>query len=113
MATSARVEFVTMGVGPLYNGVHANVLRQRLQSDAILAVTGTATSGGSRPTAPAASAAPGEQIYARVTAIEAAIYVAWGADPTATATNSLMLVPNVAEMIPVAGGDKLSFLAVA
>lgn len=112
MAARARVEFVTMGIGQNADGVHTNIIRSRLQSDALLAVSTSATSAGSRPTAPAASASPGRQIYARVTCLDNPIYVAWGADPTATATNSLMLTANGVEMIPVASGDKLSFLEV-
>ncbi len=112
MASRARVEFVKMGSGIGADGRHANIVKTLLSAPAVVAVSSTATTGGSRPQAPAASAAPGEQIYARVTCLDLPIYVAWGVDPTATATNSLMLTANGVEMIPVAGEDKLSFLEV-
>lgn len=108
MAARARVEFVTMSRAAA--GRHDNIIRSLIAATAILAVSTSATSAGSRPTAPATAPA---DTYARVICLDNPVYVAWGPDPTATATNSLMLTPGVAEMIPVGPGDKLSFLEVS
>ena len=112
MAARARVEFVRLGSGEKDDSVHANIIRSVLSSVAVLAVSSSATSSGSRPTAPTAATGSGRPLYARVTCLDNPIYVAWGADPTATATNSLLLPAGTTEVIPVAAGDKLSFLEV-
>lgn len=101
-----RVEFITLGIGPNYHGRHENVIDKVLASETTLSVTGTATSAGSRPTAPAGA----ERIHARITATTGKLIAAWGADPTASQTNGIALTEGATEVVPVAAGDKLSFI---
>jgi hypothetical protein len=101
---AVRVEWINLAVGPLYDGGSANVVKDVVGAATKLAVTSTATAAGSRPQAPAGAR------YARVTAIEGNAIVAWGADPTAAQDNGLVVAEGQVEAIPVAGGEKLSFV---
>lgn len=103
MAT-LRVEWVNLSVGPLNDGGAANVVVGVLGAAAKFSVTGTATAAGSRPAAPAGAR------YARVTVTSGNAIVAWGADPTASQTNGLLVPAGTSELVPVAAGEKLSFV---
>lgn len=105
--TIVRVEWINLSVGPLYDGGAANVIREVVGAATALAVTGTATDAGSRPEAPAGAR------YARVTALDGNAIVAAGADPTADQTNGLVVASGAVELVPVASGDKLSFVEIA
>lgn len=108
MAQSVRVEFVTLGKGE--GGKPENVVVGLLDTPApaTLSVSNTATSSGARPQVPTDAAWGGA---VRLTAITNAVYVAWGADPTASLTNSLRLVPDSSEILFIPDGSKLSFIA--
>ena len=101
-----RVEFITLGIGPNYHGRHENVIDKVVASEAALSVGATATAAGSRPTAPTGVA----RIHARITATSGKLIAAWGADPTASQTNGIALTEGAVEVVPVAAGDKLSFI---
>jgi hypothetical protein len=103
MAT-LRVEWVKLSVGPLNDGGGANIISGLVGSGAKFAVTAVATTAGSRPTAPAGAH------YGRVTVTSGNAIVAWGADPTASQTNGLLVAAGNSELIPVAAGEKLSFV---
>ena len=103
MAT-LRVEWVTLSVGPLHDGGGANIIGATFGGAEKFAVTGTATTAGLRPVAPAGAR------YARVTVTSGNALAAWGADPTASQTNGLVIPAGNSELIPVAAGEKLSFV---
>lgn len=112
--TTASVEWVNLGpseaVGHFKTseGRHSqNVLRDVQGTPARLAVTGTATTAGSRPVAPAGAR------YARVTAVDGNVIVAWGADPTASQTNGIVIPAGMVEPVPIEEGQKLSFIELA
>ena len=105
-----RYEWVTLGIGALHDGSAPNVLRSIVGSGAALPVTGSATAAGSRPVAPASERAP---LFARITAIDGNVVVATGADPTASQTNGILVMQGGVELLPVAPGDKLSFVGLA
>ena len=103
MAT-LRVEWVTLSVGPLHDGGGANIVGAIFGNAEKFAVTSTATTAGSRPVAPAGAR------YARVTVTSGNAIAAWGADPTASQTNGLLVPAGSSELIPVAAVVKLSFV---
>lgn len=109
----ANYEIVTLGIAPLYNGAASNVVNRVLQRAAAIDVTTTATAAGSRPTVPASPT--GEPLYARITALDGPILVAWGENPTASATapDCLRIEAGSVEVIPVQASQRLSFLEVA
>lgn len=100
-----RVEWITLGVGPLYNGKHENVLDEIVQAEPLIDVTTTATAPASRPLAPA-----GELVHARITAVTGDVIAAWGPDPTAAQTNGVLVLEGGVELVPVVQGDRLSFV---
>lgn len=104
-----RVEFITLGIGPNFHGRHENVIDKLLASHAALSVGAAATAAGARPTAPTS----GERIHARITATTGKLIAAWGADPAASQSNGIALTEGATEVVPVAAGDKLSFIELA
>lgn len=108
MTQSVRVEFVRIGSGSISTN---NILKGPPPSSAqTISVTTTATAGSSRPQVPS-DTSDGSNGAVRLTAFENAVYVTWGADPTATLSNSLILMPGVPEVIFVPDGQKLSFIS--
>lgn len=105
----AKVEWVHMGEGTMIDGRGANVLQKIISALNYITVTTSATESGSRPAAPPPLEGGGA-MYARVTALDAPVIVAWGADPTASNTSGVRLGTDQPEMIPVVQGSLLSFL---
>lgn len=101
---SVRVEWINLAVGMLHDGGAANVVEDVAGTATKLAVTSTATEAASRPVAPAGAR------YARVSAVAGNSIVAWGADPTAAQNNGLLVTEGQVEAVPVAAGQKLSFV---
>lgn len=107
MAQSVRVEFVTLGIGG--NGSPENVLRAtgNPPTGQTLAVSNAATASADRPTVSGGEF--GQSV--RLTAIGNPVYVTWGANPAATLANSVRLAVESPEVVYVAIGHKLSFIA--
>jgi hypothetical protein len=103
------VEWVKLSNSPGYDGGQQNIIKTVHGSRSALSVTGTATSAGSRPVAPSVDG----PLYARVTAVTGNSIAEFGADPTATQTNGLLVIEGGVELIPVLAGDKLSFIELA
>lgn len=108
MAARVKVEYVYLGDGRTVDGASENVIEKIVSVLDYIAVTDTATAAESRPVTPAATGAG--QMYARVTALDAPVIVAWGADPTASVTSGLRLPMDQPEAVPVSPGELLSFL---
>lgn len=106
MAT-VRVEWVNLSVGLLHDGGATNVIKDVVDDAINLAVTATATAAESRPDVPR------DARYARVSAVEGNVIVAWGEDPTAAQDNGLLVLEGQVEAIPVADDEKLSFIELA
>jgi hypothetical protein len=105
----AKVEFVHMGEGTIVDGRGINVLQSVVTTLDYITVTDTATAAESRPAAPPPLEGGGA-MYARVTAVDGPVIVAWGANPTASATSGVRLCEDQPEMIPVVTGTLLSFV---
>lgn len=105
---SVRGEFILLGGGATaYAG---NMIREVIGTFT-LEVTGSATASGQRPIVP--NTYPDGEIYCRLTAIDEPVYVAWGANPTASgalAANELRLSSELPDAIAVKGGNRLSFI---
>lgn len=97
--TQIRYEFGALSHGALIAG--------RVAGAGALAVTGTATVAGSRPTVPAGAS------VARLTAIDGHVIAEHGADPTAAQDNGILVPAGATEAIGVAAGEKLSFVELA
>jgi hypothetical protein len=108
MAT-AIVEWVRLSSGPGFDGGEINIIKAVYGQRSALAVTAVATAPASRPVAPAG----GDMLYARVSAVAGNIIAAWGDDPTADQQNGLMILAGNVELIPIASGQKLSFVELA
>jgi hypothetical protein len=109
MAARAKVEFIHLTEGTRVDGRSSNLIESVVSSIDYVAVSTIATSGGSRPAAPAPEEGRG-QLWARVTALDNPVIVAWGSDPTASNTSGVRLPTDQPECIPVVEGDLLSFL---
>ncbi len=106
MAQTVRIEFVKMGGGGQQVSPDQGV-KSLIGTPVIVPVTGVATAGGARPQAPTDT-----YVAVRLTAQGGAAYVAWGDDPTATDSNSVVLVPGAPPfLITSVRGAKFSFLA--
>jgi len=108
---SIRIEYVSLGGGPGDDG-RQNIIYSVLGSEgAPLAVTSTATSGGSRPEVDEFGGRA--TTYVRLTAIGDSIYMAHGADPTAAATGaSLRLAQDIPEVVRIPAGNLMSFVTI-
>ena len=102
MAT-VRVEWITLGIDPLKDLAHDQIIKS---------VEGSAESVTATTTAVQSSAAPSVSglLYTRLTATSGNAVVAWGDDPTATQTNSILIVEGGVEVVPIAPGGKVSVL---
>lgn len=100
----ARVEFVRLRQPPDHLSAPLGVLSAVYGAATLLTVSGTATVAGTRPVAPA-----GAQ-YARITAIGGNAVVSWGADPTATQANGVVILENGVELVPVTEGHLVSLI---
>ena len=103
-----RYEFLSLGKGGESSPV--NVIRGNPPDAGTLEVGTSATTPASRPRIPE-DRDWGNAV--RLIADEAPIYVTWGMNPTATLTNSLMLLPGIAEVIYVQDSMLLSFISPA
>ncbi|MDP2358623.1 MAG: hypothetical protein Q8M31_21570 [Beijerinckiaceae bacterium] len=83
MAARLRVEFVSLGMGQIENGVASNIIFD-LYSAATINVTTSATEAQSRPVVPAFGGK--SHGYAILRALDNPVVVAWGANPTAVST---------------------------
>jgi hypothetical protein len=108
MAARVKVEFVHLGDGVLQDGKAQNIIQTLVQANDYRAVTTSATSGGSRPAAPSTTGIG--PMYARVTALDNPVIVAWGTNPTASVTSGIRLQIDRDELIPVMPGELLSFM---
>ena len=114
-----RVEFVMLGISPGSDNNSANVLKALVGTPATLSVSATATVAASRPVAPSLPASPDPtragygRLYARISAVEGDTIVAWAADPTAAQDNGVLVLQGAVEAVPVAPGEKLSFVELA
>lgn len=108
----AQVSFVQLYDGVRIGGSPNPILRRVTSTLALIDVAETATAAEDRPEVPS-PADNLSQLYARVTALEGNIMVAWGDDPTASETEGLLILANSVEVIPVRPGEKLSFIAVS
>ena len=108
-----RVEWITLGFNS--SGGNENVLSKQIGSAVSVAgITTTATVAGNRPVAPAVgSIGQNSGLHARISGVEGNSIVAWGADPTASQTNGLLIMAGGVEVIPVDPGQKLSFVELA
>jgi hypothetical protein len=104
MATTVDVEFVFPLYGNFNEGLNDGQPATPVRG---LAVTGVATAAESRPVVP--TGPDSRRYYAVVTALGGPVYVAWGADPTAT-SNGLRVDPGGPRAITCNPGDKLSFI---
>lgn len=93
--TQIRVEFGIRTAGGGFS---------QLGAAELVTVTGTATAAGDRPVAPAGAT------LARLSAVGAAVIAAIGADPTADAASGTLVVPGERAELPLAAGQKLSFI---
>ncbi|MBX9757199.1 MAG: hypothetical protein K2Y29_00370 [Beijerinckiaceae bacterium] len=108
MAARVKVEFIHLGDGARIDGGAENVIETLVQANDYLAVTTTVTVAGSRPAAPAPTGKG--QMYARVTALDNPVIVAWGSNPTASNTSGVRLQADRDELFPVSQGDLLSIM---
>lgn len=103
MAT-VRLEFLNVSTITWNSVQNQPLIRGLVGTPQDITVTGTATTSGSRPVVPDAC------YFARVTAFDAAVIVAWGDDPTAAVGSGLVIAAGRSEQIPVVPGNKLSFI---
>lgn len=82
-----RLEFVQFGDGIVPEVPHANVIRRVISSLAPVTVTGTALAGEARPVVPAGDSGP---VYAIARALDGAVIIAWGVNPTAAQSGANM-----------------------
>lgn len=106
--SAVRIEWLHLGIGQLIDRVGANLPSTVLAVVPSFAVDGAPTTPGNRPVAPGtASELP---THARIHALDGPVIVAWGADPTAAENAGLRVDPGAPVVVPVTGGDKLSFV---
>ena len=102
--TTARIEFLKLGVGALYDGTPENCIAG-VHAVAEIEATATATAGNARPAAPVKG-------MARVIALGGPIIVAFGYDPTAARLTPGVYVTDGSDVVvPVNAGDFISVLA--
>lgn len=106
MAQTVRVEFLKLGGGGQQVSPEHGA-KALIGTPVVVPVTGTATAGVSRPQSPADT-----YVAVRLTAQGGAAYVAWGEDPTATDSNSVLMIPGAEPFVVTSvRGVKFSFLA--
>jgi hypothetical protein len=102
---NVKIEFIRLGEGIIASGSARNVISECVQSLAAITTSGTATAPESRPAAPSSL----NKLYARVTT-DAPVYLAWGADPTASATSGIKLLADIPEVISISPGQLISLV---
>lgn len=118
MAARVKISYVQLNDGRFGINGGSPILRKVISSLPLITVTTTATLAGSRPAAPA-QADPDSPYYARVTAIDNPVLVAWddtdANDPTASDASGpgVRIEAGSVELIPMIEGRKMSFIEVS
>lgn len=100
----ARIEWVI----PVHKDFDQQLIQEIVSVVPEFSVGDTATVAGDRPVAPDVRA--GSWLYAIVHCLDAPIFVAWGSDPTASASTGIRVKPGTDQTFKVSEGDKLSFI---
>lgn len=105
--TKVRYEFLNLGTGG--SGSPSNIIRGKQPVSGFIEVGPTATAADDRLSVPVGDEW-GKAL--RLTPMgDVPVFVSWGANPTATLLNSLMLLPSVSEVIYIEDGAKISMIA--